>query len=391
MATNDYSRHITQAAVTELLAAMVRLDTTNPPGNEKPLAEMLAGDLAACGFSCTVDDLGGNRGNFTARLAGTGERKALLFNGHLDVVPVGELPWETKPFDPVIKDGRLYGRGTSDMKGGLAAMIVAAKAVAAMGLPLQGDLILTGSADEESGSLGARHFKAGGGLEGVGAIIVGEPSNCGIFVSEKGALWVEITTTGKTAHGAFPDKGINAIAGMNAILSSLMRYSLAHKTNELLGHPSMNIATIQGGVKTNVVPDSCVLTVDIRTVPGMEHAAVIRDIQAMCKRTEVTMPGLGTSVRVINDRAPVETKADDPFVRMAQKVIREQRGYDAVPGGVSFYTDAAIFLPETDLPAILYGPGDPTLAHQPNEFVPVEALTEAAHFYAGMIEAYLIA
>lgn len=390
MTTDGYAGYITESAVTELLCDMLRFDTTNPPGNEKPLAEMLAALLRSRGFSCVVDDFGDNRGNVTARLSGSGERHALLLNGHLDVVPVGQAAWRHSPFSPAVKNGRVYGRGAADMKGGLAAMIVAAMAVQAAGLPLKGDLVIAGSADEESGSLGARHFAANGGLDGVGAVIVGEPSACGVNVAEKGALWLEITATGKTAHGAFPAEGVNAVAGMNAVVSSLLQLRLRHRANELLGGPSVNVATIRGGVKTNVVPDSCVLTVDIRTVPGMSHDSIVSDVAALCKDVAATVPGLEFSVKAVNDRPPVETFVDHPFVKMAQAVIREKFSRDAEPKGVAFYTDAAIFLPKTNLPAILYGPGDPAMAHQPDEFVPVDALVEAAHFYAGMIERYLV-
>jgi succinyl-diaminopimelate desuccinylase len=377
-------------AVVELLAQLMRYDTTNPPGNEKPLAEMLAAYLAERGFAAEVADLGGNRANVTARLKGSGERKALLLNGHLDVVPTGQVPWKYPPFEPHIKDGKLYGRGSSDMKSGLAAMIVAALAVKDSGRQLGGDLIIAGSADEESGSAGAVHFRESGGLEGVGAIIVGEPSSCELNISEKGALWIEVTTLGKTAHGAFPQNGVNAIMGMNAILTELAAYRFTYTENALLSAPSMNISTIQGGVKTNVVPDRCVLTLDIRTVPGMKHADIVNDIKTICEKAKAMVPGLETEVRPVNDRPAVETAADHPFVRMGQEVIREQFGREAGVYGVNFYTDAAIFLPGTGLPAILYGPGDASMAHQPDEFVPLGKLDEATRFYIAMIERYLI-
>lgn len=377
--------------VVDLLCTMLRFDTTNPPGNEKPLAEMLSTLMAAKGFATEVTDLGNNRANVTARLKGGGERKALLFNGHLDVVPPGQTAWEHgDPFEPVARDGKIYGRGSSDMKGGLAAMIIAAFAVQAAGRPLKGDLIIACSADEESGSLGARDFREKGGLKGVGAIIVGESSSCGLNIAEKGALWIEVTTTGKTAHGAFPEQGVNAIAGMNAIVTQLLDYRFSYRPNGLLGPPTLNISTIAGGVKTNVVPDHCVLTLDIRTVPGQEHGAIVKDMEAICKRVEASHPGISTKVRPINDRPAVETRANDPFINMAKAVIKEQFGRDEDVHGVSFYTDAAIFLPGTDIPAILYGPGEAAMAHQPNEYVPVTGLEEAARFYAAMIERYLI-
>lgn len=389
MVTDSTAANIRLEDVVDLLCKMLRFDTTNPPGNEKPLAEMLAALLAEHGFETEVTDLGNNRGNVTARLKGSGERKSLILNGHLDVVPPGQVAWDHPPFDPVQKDGKIYARGTSDMKAGLASMIIAAIAVKKSGRQLKGDLIITGSADEESGSLGARDFRDKGGLEGVGAIIVGEPSSCNINIAEKGALWIEIATLGKTAHGAFPEQGVNAIVGMNAVLSEVLKYKLVYTPNKLLGHPTLSVSMIQGGVKANVVPDRCVLTVDIRTVPGMSHSEIVKDLQAVCDKVKAAHPGLGATVTAINDRPAVETPAEHPFIKLAQSVVKNQTGRDADVHGVSFYTDAAIFLPGTDIPAILYGPGDASMAHQPNECVPVAGLQEATSFYAEMIERYL--
>ena len=381
---------LTQEAVLDLLIPMLRFDTTNPPGNEKPLAAMLAGFLQEHGVTGEVVETGDNRANVIARLKGSGERKALLLNGHLDVVPTGETPWKTPPFEPRVENGKLYARGAADMKSGFAAMIVAALAVRDSGKTLKGDLILCGTADEEVGNSGAQHFKDSGGLEGVGAIIVGEPSSCRLNIAEKGALWLEVSTTGRTAHGAFPDQGVNAVMGMHCLMAGLDKYRFAYTENPLLAPPTMTVTTIQGGVTTNVVPDRCVLTLDIRTVPGMEHADIIKDINRICEQTTAGMPGLGAAVRVLHNCQAVETPADHPFVRMGQAAVKELTGQEAEVYGVSFFTDVVVFLPGTDLPAILYGPGDAAMAHQPDECVPLEKLEEAARFYAAMIERYLI-
>lgn len=373
-----------------LLCEMIRFNTTNAPGNEKPLAEMLAGLMRENGMESEVDAFGDNRANVLGRLRGTGERKALLFNGHLDVVPVGEIAWKHDPFAGVIDDGKVYGRGSSDMKSGLAAMLAAIFAVKAAGKELKGDLIFSGSAGEETDSIGAKMFLEQGHLEGVGAIVVGEPSSCGVNVAEKGALWIQVTTKGKTAHGAFPDQGVNAIAAMNDFLTELRAYTFKYTPNEIVGHPSMNISTINGGVKTNVVPDRCVLTIDIRTVPGMKHEEIVNDCKEICRKLKAKDASFEAEVLAINDRPAIETAKDHPFVRLACDIIKEEFGRDVTPQGVNFYTDAAIFLPPTGLPAILYGPGDASMAHQPEEHVTIDRIREAAHFYAVIIERYLV-
>lgn len=381
---------IKQFDVAKLLQEMLRFNTTNAPGNEQPLAEMIAELIKQHGFEVDVDVFTENRANVTGRMKGSGERPALLFNGHLDVVPVGEMAWDHDPFAGVIADGKVYGRGSSDMKGGLAAMLVAAFAVHAAGKKLKGDLVFAGSAGEETDSVGAKLFVKKNGLDGIGAIVVGEPSSCGINVAEKGALWVQVTTKGKTAHGAFPHEGKNAILAMNAVLNKLSTYKFKITENALLSPPTMNISTIQGGVKTNVVPDRCVLTIDIRTVPGINHDDVVNEIRELCNQIKQTDPDFDADVEAINDRPAVETSSDHPFVKMAQEVIKEEFGKDVTPKGVNFFTDAAIFLPPTGLPAILYGPGDASMAHQPNEHVSIKHLEEAVHFYAALIQRYLI-
>src|SRR4029453_374782 len=177
-------------------------------------ADWLGRELERKGFSPRVDDLGGNRANIVTVLHGTGEKPALVFNGHLDVVPVGATPWTHDPFGGVRVNGRLYGRGTSDMKSGLMAMVMAVEALKQAGVHLKGDLILSGVADEETGALGAKSWVQAGGLQGGGAILFGDTANCEVYIAEKGACWLEITTYGKTAHGSMPTLGVNAVMHM---------------------------------------------------------------------------------------------------------------------------------------------------------------------------------
>ena len=390
MASEKILAQIDDQETVALLVKMLQTKTVNPPGNEKVLAQLIAQQLTACGIEAEVVDLTGNRANVIGRIRGCGERKTLLFNGHLDTVPPGDVKWEHDPYAGTIAGGKVYGRGASDMKSGLAAMIMAAKAIKKSGVALKGDLVFCGSIGEETDSIGAIDFLNRGGLEGVGAIVIGEPSSCGINISEKGALWLQITTFGKTAHAAFPDQGINAITRMNAVLNELLHYRFQYTENELLGQPTMNIATIQGGVKTNVVPDQCVLTVDIRTVPGMNHDEIVADFKGILAALAKRIPGFKSSIDVISDRPAVETKADDSFVKLCQSVVQQEFGKQAQPKAVNFYTDAAVFLPVVPLPTVLYGPGDAEMAHQPNEYVLIERLNEATRFYAALAEEYLI-
>lgn len=230
---------IQRDAAVQLLTEFVQLATVNPPGNEKIAADWLAQQLTRMGFAPVVQDLGNNRANVTAVLKGPGEKPALVYNGHLDVVPVGDTPWTYEPFGGIRSNGRLYGRGTSDMKGGLMAMVMAVDALKRSGVQLKGDLIVSGVADEETGAFGAKAWVQAGGLQGVGAIVIGEPSNLEVYIAEKGACWLEITTYGKTAHGSMPDLGINAVMHMAAALQALARVSLPFQAHPLFDKPSV--------------------------------------------------------------------------------------------------------------------------------------------------------
>ncbi|MBU5310856.1 M20 family metallopeptidase [Tissierella carlieri] len=390
MKDNNVLEFIDKDEAIDLLQQMIGFKTVNGPGDELPLAEFIGQKLEEIGVETVIDDLGNDRGNVIGRVKGRGERETLLFNGHLDTVPPGDIEWEYGPYSGAIVDGKIYGRGSADMKGGLAAMLIALKAVKKAGWELKGDFIYSATAGEETDSIGAIKFVEDGGLEGVGAIIIGEPSSNGINIAEKGAFWVEITTYGKTAHGAFPQNGTNAVVHMNALLSELVSYRFKYEENEILGHPTMNISTVNGGVKTNVVPDKCSITIDMRTVPGMDHKEIVKDFGRIIEKLSSQIEDFKADIKILNDRAAVETKGDNPFVKLAEEIVKEEFDKDIRAKGVNFYTDASIFLPAKQIPCIFYGPGDANMAHQPNEHITIDSLMESVHFYIAIIEKYLV-
>ncbi len=299
------------------------------------------------------------------------------------------MEWDYGPFSGQIVGDRIYGRGAADMKSGVVAMIMAAGAIKAAGIELEGDLVVAATAGEETDSIGARKFLQEKEMEKVGAMVIGEPSNNNIVIAEKGTLWLKITTYGKTAHGSMPHLGVNAILHMNQIISRLENLKFAYNPHPLLGGPTLNIGTIAGGVTTNVVADQCQMSIDIRSVPGMEHAAILEELKNMLKELERELPGFRAKLEVINDRPPVDTEEDNEFVQLGMKVAEQVLGKRPVPGGVNFYTDAAVFVPATNLPMFIFGPGKSELAHQPNEYVEISKLVEAAQFYAAFAAEYL--
>jgi len=385
----DVMSRLDQDKAIEILQTMLRFNTTNPPGAELALAEYLVSILKSYGINSHVDDLGDGRGNAIGCIEGSKERPDLLLNGHLDVVPPGEQAWTFEPFSGSIDSGKLYGRGASDMKGGLAALVVAAGLIAQAGVPLKGDLWITGTAGEEVDSLGAVDLLSKGYLKNVGAAIIGEPSLMKLFTVTKGALWFEFTTVGKTAHGSMPECGRNAILMMNRLINKLTEYEFSYKQHTLLGGPSMNIGTVRGGVKTNVVPDSCTITVDIRTVPGQDHAKIIEDMQKILAELEGTVTGFKGSLTILNNRMPVETSPDAELIQLGVKTAKETLGLELKPCGVNYYTDASIFSTALGIPVLIFGPGDEKMAHQPDEYIEIEKYIDAIKFYTALILRFL--
>ena len=360
---------------------IIRIKSVNPPGDELQAAEYVASVLRKIGLEVEVIKHSPTRASVLARLKSSRKKPALLYNGHLDTVPVGSEKWIHDPFEGVLSEGKIWGRGSADMKGGLAVLMVAAKALVDARVPLQGDLILTATAGEEVDSLGAIAVAGRRDLGPIQAVVIPEPSYNDVYVAEKGAFWLELTTQGKTAHGSMPEQGRNAIMMMVALLNELEKLTFPYKEHPLLGGFSKSINTISGGVKTNVVPDSCVVTVDMRTVPGQDHRAILKQVEDLIADLSRRMADFKASAKVANDRAPVETSPNDPIVQNFYDVVAEVAGERPVPKGVRYYTDAVAFVPVLKIPMIICGPGDAKLAHQPNEHVEISKLVQAAKIY----------
>ncbi len=373
--------------VVALTQEMVRLNTTNPPGNETPVIELLEARLLSAGFETAVVPypVGENRSQLVARRRGSGQRPGLLFSGHVDVVPPGDIPWSVPPFSGEIRDGQLYGRGSCDMKGGVAALVVAAETLSRDGRELQGDLVVAVTADEERNCLGAEALMADTGhrelFHGLGAALVAEPTALQLYIAEKGALWVEVIFRGRTAHGSMPHLGANAVS---AAAEFLYRWEQEYVTlgaeHPLLGKPTITAGAMNGGVKINVIPDSCVLQLDMRTVPPLTHAVVLQQLETLAATVCAGRPGNSWSRVLLSDRPSVSCPADSSLAAALSHAVAAE-GIDPSPRGVPYCTEACIWVPELGIPAVICGPGDPGMAHQPDESVPVDQLDAAVRVY----------
>jgi succinyl-diaminopimelate desuccinylase len=381
MEKKDLLSFVKETDVVKFCQELVRIKSVNPPGDELQAAEYVASVLKKLGLEVELIKHSPTRASVLARLKSSRKKPGLLYNGHLDTVPVGAEEWIHEPFRADVAEGKIWGRGTADMKGGLAVIMVAAKALAEARVPLQGDLILAATAGEEADSLGATALAARPDLGPVQAVVIPEPSYNDLCVAEKGVFWLELTTQGKTAHGSMPEMGRNAVMMMVTLINELGKMSFPYKEHPLLGGFSQSINTIAGGVKTNVVPDYCAVTVDMRTVPGQDHRAILRQVEDLIADLSRRLPDFKALVKVTNDRAPVETSPEEPAVQSFADVVAEVAGERPVPKGVRYYTDAVAFVPVLRAPMIICGPGDAKLAHQPNEYVEVSKLVQAARIF----------
>jgi succinyl-diaminopimelate desuccinylase len=373
---------VKESEVVRICQDLIRLQSVNPPGDELAAAEYVAASLKKSGVQAELIEHSDSRASVLARLKGQGKAPALFYNGHLDTVPVGAQKWVHEPFSGEAAEGRVWGRGAADMKGGLAAMMAAMKALAEGRVSLPGDLLLAATAGEEIDSLGATEVAKRVSSEPIRALFIAEPTYNEIYIAEKGVLWVEVETFGKTAHGSMPEKGRNAVLMMVELIQEFEKLAIPHRTHPILGGFTRSVNTISGGVKTNVVPDHCVATIDMRTVPGQEHSAILRKIETIIQRLSEQDPDSKAKIQAIIDHPAVETPPSEPVLRGFSTVVEKMTGQKVVFKGANYFSDAVGFLPVLKVPLILFGPGEPGLAHQPNENVEVSKLVEAARIYA---------
>jgi succinyl-diaminopimelate desuccinylase len=359
----------------ELTQKLTRLDTRNPPGNETACAELLAALLGAEGFAVEVHSFGENRVNLIATL---GQAEAgIAFTGHLDVVPLGTTEWSVDPFGGDIVDGRIYGRGTTDMKGGVAAMIAACCAEReTIGRGRAVSLILSGG--EETGSDGARALADAGLLPSARLLVVGEPTGNRFLAGHRGALWLRACTHGTTAHGSTPHLGENAIYKAARAAVALHSFEFNVAAHPVMGRPTLNLGTISGGQNINSVPDRAEFTLDIRTVPGQRHERVADEIGFAA--------GEDVEFTTLLDLPPVWSDPGGPVLHRAGVLYEQATGRAPEAESATYFTDAGVLTPAMrDVATIICGPGDPELAHTTDESCSIDRIREAQRVYQVLV------
>jgi succinyl-diaminopimelate desuccinylase len=356
----------------DLTRDLVRFDTINPPGNETGAAFAVGKILEAAGFRVAYHSFASHRDSLIADLDGSDNSKPLCFTGHLDTVPLGAMPWSKDPFTGETSDGKLFGRGTSDMKSGIAAMVLAAIDVARR--PRRGGLKLVLTAAEETGCEGAQFLAKTGVLGQAGAMVVGEPSSNRPFIGHRGALWLKLIHHGKTAHGSMPELGDNAVIKAAHTIRALDDFGFNIEPHKHLGKPSLNIGYVHGGVNVNSVPDRAEVGLDFRTIPAQSHDHICAAVAARARP--------GTQLERSIDLEGVFSDPSGEWLTSVFGTVERVTGRKPAEETAPYVTDAAVLGPAYgNPPFVILGPGEKDMAHQTDEYCVVERIEEAVEIY----------
>jgi acetylornithine deacetylase len=359
-----------------LARALIKIDSRNPTldpdsAGEAECARFLASVLDDWGLSVSLDETVPGRPNVIARL-GAIDAPALMLNGHLDVVGVEGMTHD--PFGAELRGDRIYGRGSADMKGGIAAMCAAAVSATDSSSGLQ--TIVSAVVDEEYESLGMRALIASG-LKAEAAIIT-EPTRLAICPAHRGFAWMEVNLTGRAAHGSRYDIGVDAITHAGLLLAELDKLERTRDAglrHPLLGRGSLHASTIRGGVGMSTYPEECSLAIERRTLPGESAELALKEVDDACAAVRAQHPRFEARVTLSTAQLPSDVPVDAPIVRYLREALEAEEVSVRIEG-LSAWTDAAL-LNEAGIPAICFGPGDIGLAHAAEEFVPVDEIETA--------------
>ena len=369
----------------DLAQRLIAIPTENPPGNERECAEFLADYLAGNGWVVDVSDALPGRPNVVVRIEGRTPGPHLIFDGHLDVVPAGD-GWSSDPYSPAIRDGRLIGRGASDMKGGVAAMIAAVEAVRRADVPLSGSVTLAIVADEEEGAAGTRQL-VDAGLRGTWAIVP-EPTELLPVIAHKGSASLRVHVRGVAAHASTPEAGINAVDHAARVIDGLRDLSarLRERRHDLLGFPTLTVCGIHGGFNDYTVPAACTLSLNRRLLPSETSELVVAEVQAVLDQQAELDPSFEAQVALGAFGPAMQTDAQSPLVLALRSAVQQVRGTDPGVVGWSATCDASILTNAAHTPTVVFGPGSiARYAHRPDESVAIADLNQCARIFASTI------
>jgi len=331
-----------------------------------------------------------NRPNVTGKIFGKNEFVHLMFNGHIDTVPGFTMKY--KPFEPFIKDGIIYGRGTADMKGGLTAMIAAMIAVKRQGLDLEKTVAFTGVIDEEERSKGTEYLIKKNIVSDY--VVIGEPTSLRVCTAHKGMEWIEVTFKGEATHGSRPKEGKNAIymaSEFCRMIYSELELIIEKRKHELLGYGSINVGCIKGGNDPNIVPDTCIVQIDRRWLPGETLESIHNEIESYAEKAAEKFKGQYKlkamrefTASMIN--APYSIDPNHELVKKALNIASVVTGKEYPAKDFPAWSDAGLLSNHTNAKCIILGPGSITQAHANDEFCSIDEILKASEIYYKLIK-----
>ncbi|MBU9738382.1 M20 family metallopeptidase [Diplocloster agilis] len=373
--------NLNQEDALQFLTGVLSVPSVNGTDGERAMAEYLCTYLNSHGIAATLQPIDDRHANVIGRIPGKSDQ-TVIWNGHLDTVPWGKLDeWDTDPSLPIRLGNRIYARGASDMKSGLAAMAYVCAKMAENHVVPDDTILFLGTCDEEKGGLGAESFLSIAREEHPSFLLIGEPTGCRLGIAQKGCLWLSLSVNGKTSHGANPEEGGNALEGGFEVLRELKCYinSFYH---EILGASTMQVTMAEGGIAPNMTPDHARFLADIRIVPALTRDMALHHLRRLCAEYTQKLGGKVTfDIELQNERMGIEIPKEDRRLSQFEEILRSQ-GLPVEYSGISYFTDASILLRQfTGCPVLLYGPGDPQLCHKPNESVDVRNYLKSLETY----------
>ena len=375
-----------KAGVTRLLTDLIFIESANTgrkranrAGAEAEVADYVEKFLGNLGMETERKYVHKGRPNIIGFRRGKGSGKSLALECHMDTVGVEGMTIE--PFGGRIEDGRMYGRGSCDAKGSMAAMLFALKLLFVKGIEIDTDVYFVGAVDEETGCAGSRELIRSGFK--VDAAIVGEPTGLDVVISHKGGVWWKVKVRGKSAHGSNPGIGKNAIYQMSRIIQLIEEdvvANLKRSSHPLLGHPTINVGTIRGGEKINVVPNLCEIEIDRRTLPGEDPDDIIREFVEQVGDLRDGGDELSVDIEDVECHLALETDPEARIVKVLKSCVAGRVGKSELKG-VSYFSDAGPFS-SAGISSVVFGPGDIEQAHTDDEYVELEQVFRATEIIA---------
>lgn len=346
------------------------------------------------GIESELDEIEENRPNVYGRISGKEKVLELMFNGHIDTVPGFTMDYE--PFKPFIKDGKLYGRGSADMKGGIAAMLCAMIAIKRSNKDLSKDLMFAGVIDEEECSKGTEHLIKNKIIPKFA--VIGEPTDLNVSIAHKGMEWIEVVFHGRSTHGSRPHEGINAVyaaSEFNRLVFSEFMPELAKRKFDLIGNGTINVGIIKGGDDPNIVPDKCTVQIDRRWLPSETLESVYKEIEELAQRAVNTVGGSFEinemrefTASMIN--TPHSIDKDHRLVTEALDSVKNITGKSQEAIGFPAWSDAALLSNNADSKCIILGPGNINQAHANDEFCDIDQIVHATEIYFDLIKKFCL-